>query len=329
MNQELEELKAANEQLRSRLNEIETRNGAASEGLHKRIIETTSQGYWLISPQLETIDVNQALCDMLGWTRQELIGRSILGFYDEENRKLLRASMATIFDKERPPYEVALRRKNGEEVRCLFNVATLFDEAGEITGSFALASDITDRRKAEEAVLESQRRLEDIINFLPDATLVIDAEGKVTHWNRAVEEMTGVKAHDMIGRGNYDYAIPFYGEVRPILIDLVLSPNEVLERGYNNLLRREKSFMAVETMLPIIGRYVFAVAAPIYDTNGETIGAIESIRDITDRRKAGEAVLESQRRLEDIINFLPDATLVIDAEGKVTHWNRAVEEMTG
>ena len=76
----------------------------------------------------------------------------------------------------------------------------------------------------------TQRRLTDIINFLPDATLVIDGEGHVIAWNRAIEEMTGIPAEEMLGKGDYEYAIPFYGERRPILVDLVFRPREELEQ---------------------------------------------------------------------------------------------------
>jgi len=151
----------------------------------------------------------------------------------------------------------------------------------------------------DEAVI--QTRLEEVIAFLPDATFVIDTEGKLVLWNRAVEDMTGVKAADMIGKGNYEYAIPFYGERRPILIDLVMLPDNVVERHYDKLLRRGKNFISVETMLPQIDRYVFGTASLIYDSNGNVVGAIESVRDITDRQRAEQAVLEYQQHLEEMV----------------------------
>ncbi len=151
----------------------------------------------------------------------------------------------------------------------------------------------------DEAVI--QTRLAEVIAFLPDATFVIDTEGKVVLWNRVVEDMTGVKAADMIGKGNYEYAIAFYGERRPILIDLVMLPDKLVERHYDKLLRRGKNFMSVETMLPKIGRYVFGTASLIYDSNGNVVGAIESVRDITDRQRAEQAVLEYQQHLEEMV----------------------------
>ena len=63
-----------------------------------------------------------------------------------------------------------------------------------------------------------------IIDFIPDATLAIDLKGRVIAWNQAMENLTGIKAIDILGKGNYEYALPFYNCRRPILVDLVLKP---------------------------------------------------------------------------------------------------------
>jgi DNA-binding NarL/FixJ family response regulator len=76
--------------------------------------------------------------------------------------------------------------------------------------------------RSEEGRLRiSGERLRQIIDFLPDATFVIDTEGKLVAWNHAIEKMTGINARDILGKGDYEYAIPFYGRRRPVLIDLV------------------------------------------------------------------------------------------------------------
>jgi PAS domain S-box-containing protein len=191
--------------------------------------------------------------------------------------------------------------------------------------------DITERTQAEEALRESERRLGDIIDFLPDSTLAIDLSGKVIAWNRAIEEMTGVKAGDMLGKGDHEYALPFYGKRRPILIDIVLKPDKKIERFYS-ILEKQKDLLIADTWVPCLrGKraFLWGKASPLYDSKGNIVGAIESIRDITERKVAEEALRESERRLGDIIDFLPDSTLAIDLSGKVIAWNRAIEEMTG
>ncbi len=154
-----------------------------------------------------------------------------------------------------------------------------------------------------EQTREAQRRLADIIEFMPDASLVIDREGRVTAWNHAMEEMTGVKAQEMIGKGDYEYALPFYGERRPILIDLVSEPAEDVEKKYATI-RRKGEILTGETYASHLkggGVYVAGTASALHDANGDIVGAIELIRDITERKHAEEE-LEKAKQAADAAN---------------------------
>jgi PAS domain S-box-containing protein len=173
--------------------------------------------------------------------------------------------------------------------------------------------------------------LAQIINFLPDATFVIDLDGKVIAWNRAIEEMTGIKAEDILGKGDYAYAIPFYGTRRPVMIDLVNRRDPSMEAMYRYV-RHEGDKLVSESHIPGLrpdGAYLYNTACALYNAQGEVIGAIESIRDVTEQKLAEEARRSSERRLAEIIEFLPDPAFVIDKDGKVRLWNRAMEELTG
>ncbi len=171
----------------------------------------------------------------------------------------------------------------------------------------------------------------EIINFLPDPTFAIDGDGRVTAWNRAMEEITGIPGSAILGRGDYEYAIPFYGERKPMLANLILMPSDEVERRYDTV-ERCGDTLVVDIFIPDLGAggtYFWAKASPLYDDAGKIIGAIETIRDITDRKRAEQETEQMQMRFAEIIDFLPDATFVIDADGKVIEWNRAMEEMTG
>ena len=164
------------------------------------------------------------------------------------------------------------------------------------SGFIAIYHDLTELKKAEEAIIKSERRLADIINFLPDATLVIDRDGKVIAWNRAMEDMTGIKAEKILGKGDYEYAIPFYGERRPILVDLVFKPRQELEQKYAQI-KRTGSVLVGETYVPKLqggARYLLGTASILHDLKGNAVGAIEIIRDITDR-KLGEEELQKAK----------------------------------
>jgi PAS domain S-box-containing protein len=183
--------------------------------------------------------------------------------------------------------------------------------------------DITEYKRAEEALRESERRLGDIIEFLPDPTLAIDRQGRVITWNNAIEEMTGVKASDMLGKGNFEYALPFYGERRPILIDLVLKPDSKIEESYYSFLEKKKDLIIVETWVPSLkgGKaFLWAKASPLYDSKKDIVGAIESIRDITERTHAGKKLQESEEKYRSLA-LTVDLMYLVDTDCRYLSMN--------
>jgi PAS domain S-box-containing protein len=227
-------------------------------------------------------------------------------------------------------FEAVIRTKDGNNRVICWHSGRLVAEDGQPAGTIAVGIDITERTRADELLRESERRLAGIVDLLPDATLIIDGQGCVVTWNKALEQMTGVPAARMLGKGNYEYSLAFYDERRPILIDLVRVPNDEMEQKYSSV-RRDGSVLIGETHLPLGGRgaYLLGRATGLSDAEGRPAGAIEIIHDLTDRKRVEESLRASERRLADIIDFLPDAAFVIDAGGNVIAWNRAIEDLTG
>jgi PAS domain S-box-containing protein len=191
-------------------------------------------------------------------------------------------------------------------------------------------------KESENILRQSEHRLNDIINFLPDATFVIDIEGRVITWNRAMEEMTGIKAGDMLGKRNYEYALPFYQARRPMLINLVLEPDSEIEKKYTGGVHRQGTMLMTETELRRPDGSVFILAAralPISEDDGTVIGAIESIRDITFRKKAENALKISEERLRLLLQNINDGIIVHDVSHdsprRILEVNDRVCEMLG
>ena len=214
------------------------------------------------------------------------------------------------------------------------------------------------RRQAEHSLRESEKRLSDIIEFLPDATLAINREGVIIAWNRAIEEMTGLSAETMLGKGDYEYALPFYGERRPILIDLIFEPSDVIQQKYSHIVRK-KDVLIADTSLPHLkGRAVtlFGKASPLYNSQGEIVGAIEAIRDITDRKIADdelqaayEQITASEEELREQLDVLVESeqrakeneenyrslvelsplAVIVHRDGKVVYANQEASHLAG
>ncbi|MDD1750347.1 MAG: PAS domain S-box protein [Methanothrix sp.] len=185
--------------------------------------------------------------------------------------------------------------------------------------------------KKTEIEFKAHQQLLDIIDFLPDATFVIDHDKKVIAWNRAIEALTGVSAQEMLGKGDFEYALPFYGKRRPILIDLVLKPVHEIEEQYCAL-HRDGVAIVAEIYLPSFkpgGIYMWSKASPLYDSDGNLAGAIESMRDITKRKKVEIALQENLRFLQHLIDTIPSPIFYKDIKGLYQGCNVAYERYLG
>jgi PAS domain S-box-containing protein len=183
-----------------------------------------------------------------------------------------------------------------------------------------------ERKKAQEALRESEKRLAGIIDFLPDATFAVDREGKVIAWNRAMEEMSGIPADRMIGTTGHEYALPFYGERRPLLIDMVAASDEEIKKQYLSVERKGNALLG-EVKVTLRGRQrtLSGIAAPLYDEAGNVVGAIESVRDVTERKHFEE----ENKRLAMILEQAAEGIILTDTNWVIQYANPAFERITG
>jgi diguanylate cyclase (GGDEF)-like protein len=183
-----------------------------------------------------------------------------------------------------------------------FTAAALRDATGEIIGAIETLQDVTERHQAEFALRDSEAYQAQIVDGSSVATLVIDDRHRLTHWNRACEMLTGKLARDMIGTSQQWQA--FYPAPRPIMADLVLDSagETAVDRFYHGRFRASalvRGGYEAEDFFPHFGeggRWLFFTAAPLRNARGEVVGAIETLQDVTERRRAEEALRESEER---------------------------------
>jgi len=193
-------------------------------------------------------------------------------------------------------YELEMITRYEKQVFLDVNIWPIYSD-GKPVAVQGIARDITDRKANEFQLQLSLDNLSSFIDLLPDATLAIDLEGKVVVWNQAMEQLTGIPADDMLGKGNYEYGLAFYNSRRPIMVDLVLRPEEV--KQYYSIIEVDKYTVISEfdtSHLRGSGHYLWGQANSWYDRDGRLLGAIESLRDITDRYKNRQELKESQEK---------------------------------
>ncbi|MDO9540147.1 MAG: PAS domain S-box protein, partial [Methanocalculus sp.] len=215
----------------------------------------------------------------------------------EDRDRLIRAEEEAIASIEPFSIEVRIRNTDGEIRWILLRSALKSLHDGSILCE-GVEIDITGQKALEEELLKGKNELAQIIDTLPDPTLVVDADGVVTAWNQAMEDLTGVPASGMVGRGDFEYSLPFYSERRPMLIDHARGvPGET--DAYTGL-RQEDSLIEAETKeAKPNGReaILWVRAVPLQDDSGRCTGAIETIRDVTKEREAVSALHERIKEL--------------------------------
>jgi len=160
------------------------------------------------------------------------------------------------------------------------------------------------REHAEEELKESEQRLKSVIGCSPIPAFVIGKDHRILYWNKALEELTTIKAEDAIGTSQQWRA--FYSKKRPCMADLLVSHNqENISKWYTGKYTKSKlldeAYEAVDFFpeLGNQGKWLRFTAAIIRNAAGELIGAIETLEDITRRKKAKEALLKAHEELEE------------------------------
>lgn len=271
-----------------------------SEDKYRTLIEHIQDGVFIIQKGLLEF-VNPAFAAILGYSVEEITGKKITRFIAPEDREMVVERYLKRMKGETVPNQNEFRMlKSDRDTRILISMDIGVISLQGIQTSIGTIRDVTKQREAEEAVRESERRLADVIEFLPDATLVIDREGKIIAWNRATEQLTGVSARDMLGKGDYEYSIPFYGDRRPILVDLALKADNGIEESYFSTNRTNDKIIGEAYLPDLQGSevYLWVTASPLRDSKGAIIGAIESIRDITGRKRDEDELIRAREELE-------------------------------
>jgi diguanylate cyclase (GGDEF)-like protein/PAS domain S-box-containing protein len=299
------------------------------------IFQNAVMGIFRTTPDGCYLSANPAGARIYGYKSPEEMIQSVADmahqiYVHSEDRKRLKELVERIGFVE--GFESEHYTKDGNKIWVSMNARVIRDSSGTILYYETTSQDITERKNADEELRSAHKQLLDIIDFLPDATLVIDRDRRVVAWNRAIEEMTGIPKEEMIGKGNYAYAVPFYGERRPILIDLLFETDVDIEKKYDFVHKIGNTYF-VEIFIPGMyagrGAYLWASASKLLDSQGKITGALESIRDVTERKDAEARILESEEKYRGIFEHAVEGIFQTTPAGQFISVNPALAGMMG
>ncbi|MCF8099917.1 MAG: PAS domain S-box protein, partial [Desulfarculaceae bacterium] len=323
--------------LRERLRRAQERPGGGTEtstdpqeaDFHT-LAQTVSAAIFIIQGD-RFLYMNPAGERLCGYAKEELKDLPFWQIIHPDFRQLVKERGLARQKGEAVPthYEFKILTKDGRESWANFTAGVIQHQGKPaILGT---AFDITEQKLAQEEIKDSRKRLADIINFLPDPTFAINRQGEVIVWNRAIEELTGIKAIDILGRDDYEHALPFWGERRPILADLAMEWDQSYEDRYPYV-RREGHTLLTEAFAPKIppeGAHLWGKATALFDSHGEIVGAIETVRDITKRKAMEEALRASAAKHQALVQSLPVGMISVDPEFHITEINSQGEKILG
>jgi len=218
--------------------------------------------------------------------------------------------------------------KDGSPIWTETSFSTLRDEENKFIGFLGITRDITERKRAEETLKESEQKLDCIIQGYPIPAFVIDKDHRVVQWNKALEELSKIRAEDV--RGTRQHWRAFYPKERPCMADLVLNqtwegifawyPDKAMK---STLIPEAYEAMDFFPELGGEGKWLRFTAAAIKDSAGNLVGAIETLEDVTENKRAEAALKESEERFRDLARLLPETVFEANEKGVFTFVNQA------
>jgi PAS domain S-box-containing protein len=265
--------------------------------------------------------VNRSLTEITGYSEEELVGTDFHSIAHPEDHDPDSRYVPWMLAGEVPGYEVEkrMRHADGHYIWALLTTSLVRDGQGRPLYLISQVQDITERKQAQDDVMESRARLQAIIDNTPGVVYVKDRQGRFLLVNHRFEMLHGHDREHVIGKSGHDL-FPY-----EVAESMGADDVGVLQSGLT--LEREESFESdgdrrtfLTTRFPLID-----VASE--DRSPYAVCAISV--DITERKRAEEALRSSEQNLREIINTAQDAFVAVDADGVITAWNPQAERTFG
>ncbi len=249
-----------------------------SEEKYRNIVEIANEGIAVLDSEETVTFVNNKVIDMLGYAPEEVIGRPMWGFIDEEYRPIVKIRLKKRRQGMSESYEMKLTHKNGSSIWVFLNVKPLFDKDGNFAGSLSMLTDITERKESEEKI----QRLANIVESSNDSIITESLDGIITSWNKGSEQVYGYLAEEVLGK-NMSILEPdnLKGEVKQLADDIKQGKKI---KNYETLrVRKDGTIINVSVTL-----------SPIFDQSGKFVAISCIAGDITEKKIADKLLHEKQ-----------------------------------
>jgi diguanylate cyclase (GGDEF)-like protein/PAS domain S-box-containing protein len=271
---------------------------------YRSLFEESRDAVYITARDGRFLDVNRSFLEMFGFSREELLRRNATDLYYNSTDRL-RFQEAVERHGSVRDYEISYKRRDGSRVHALLSAAAYRNARGEVLWYQGIIHDFSARKHAEDALERSEHFARTIVSSVGEGVIVYDRELRYQVWNRFMEDLTGMKAEDILGKP----ALESFAHLQ--------------EYGIDSLLRRALAGERVQSddtpyRVPETGRagWVTAMYSPHVAPDGEIIGVVAIIHDVTERKRAEEQL--QHNAFHDSLTGLPNRALFLDRLERLT-----------
>lgn len=281
--------------------------------IYRQAFDASSDVLVLLDEKKNIVDINDKLLVIGGYKEEEIIGKnisSLVGIFTVKSVALMLKNFAQrMLGKEVKPYQVEAKTKDGKHRFFEINAQIIKDQNNDSKGEIVSLHDITDLVKKEKEIIISKEYLETLIETAPDGIIIADDKGVINMADNRFLEQFGYKKSDVLGK-NLQLIICKKDKNNSICNEILTS--KIIRKKIIDFKRKDGTNFTGEISSSKINSTINAT--------------IIIIRDVTDRQLALEEQKETNQKLTNIIDFLPDATFIIDENKKIVAWNKAIEK---
>ncbi len=275
------------------------------------IIKSMINSLIVVSPENKIMRTNTATCMLLGYEEKELVGRPVETIFGGSGSGKDPWMKTMLTDKHVSNIEETYLTKNGQEIPVLFSASVMYDANKVIRGIVYVAQDITERKRAEEALRESENKYRKIFENVQDIFYQTDNKGNIIDISPSIERYSGYPRGELIGKSVGE--VYFNPEDRIRLLNAIREKGEVVD--YELRLKSKDNRLI----------YASANAHVLFDLAGKPIGVEGTLRDITERKRAEEEL----QKLAAVVRYSSELVNLTTLDGKMVFLNEAGAKMLG
>ncbi|HEV3162654.1 MAG TPA: PAS domain S-box protein, partial [Isosphaeraceae bacterium] len=256
-----------------------------SEERYRRIVETANEGIWMIDADAHTGYVNPRMSEMLGYSVDEMLGRSYFDFTDDTVGDQADEGLEHRKQGIREQLDTRFRRKDGTELRAIVSTSPILDNGGKHLGSLAMIMDITERKHMEIELKKERDFIAAVLETAGSLVVVLDRQGEIVRFNSTCQQTTGYSFEEVKGKCFWDLlAVP--GELDDVKSGFAqMVAGQFPSKRENRCLTRNGE-----------SRLIAWSNTALVDATGSVEYVIKTGIDITERRQAEEGLLQSEER---------------------------------